>query len=66
MKLCKDCKHFEPWQHATKNAPHDEFGMCLAVDPSPVDGKATVRCREARERGWFKDCGVSGKLWEPK
>lgn len=62
MKLCKDCKHFDPLL----------FGCKRDAKVCPLFGTKTAkRARFEREDGWLSailigSCGKSGRFWTPR
>lgn len=66
-RLCKDCAHStpdtsSPWTLRCKNP------QVNALDPwalSYADFVGTS-CREEREKRWWAQCGLKGKLYEPR
>ena len=66
MKLCKDCKHFQP---DTKSWSSDElqirYGLCLKGKINPVTGWPTTECFAMRSLPFFY-CGTKAKWFEPK
>lgn len=58
MKLCKDCKHFEPIVG---------YALCdhPSVKHSSIDGSAVTLCQLARGEG-YGACGPEAKLFEQK
>lgn len=69
--LCKDCKYSLPeerseWclrcHHPLVNAK-DHWALAAASGHTFGNGTA---CNSEREAGWFKPCGIKGKLWEQK
>jgi len=66
--LCKDCKHSEPergseWclrcHHPRVNAK-DSYALSCSK------GNGTSCSTERGKIGFLSECGMSGKLWEPK
>ena len=67
VKLCKDCAHSipdkqSPWTLKCKN-PQVNSKDPWALSYTDFVGSS---CREERQRTWWAQCGMKGKLWEPK
>jgi hypothetical protein len=69
--LCLDCRHSKtdersPWTHKCfhpKVVASDNWALACNYEGKPC-GSSCVD--ERRRTGWFAQCGIKGKLWEPK
>ena len=68
LKFCKDCKWSKP------DSPESWSNNCYHVFVVGENPRALanndengVDCQnERKRRSWFSNCGIHGKLWEPK
>lgn len=68
MKLCKDCKHYEPSRNGLNARDYSRCTLYrMEPDPSPVTGEPGPAgfCNSQRTTDLATCCGPEGKGWEP-
>ena len=66
IKYCKDCKYSVVQKTSTwMNSCTQPYVIIKNAWALANNNKVGVDCVDERW-GWFKPCGIKGKLWKPK